>query len=196
MGPIETSDRGSIPEPNDSRKPSGLTDIEPRTWKYVARKSWREFTDDQCQDLAAALTYYGVLSIFPAALALTALLALVGEADRSVKTVVDVLDPLVSEQTLGTVEPVLNQLANSQSAGLTLILGLVVALWTACGYVGAFSRAMLERGRQLQGGIKAELDLQLPPRDTQKIDKDSERAEEDEAEGRKIRRAAARRSQD
>jgi membrane protein len=83
-----------------------------------------------------------VLSIFPAALALTALLGLVGEADRSVKTVVDVLDPLVSKDTLGTVEPVLTQLANSQSAGLTLVLGLLAALWTASGYVGAFSRAM------------------------------------------------------
>lgn len=132
----------SAPDPNDERKPSSLTDIDKRTWKYVARRSWREFMDDECQDLAAALTYYAVLSIFPAALALTAVLGLVGEADRSVRTVVDVLDPLVSNQTLGTVEPVLEQMANSESAGLTLLLGLVVALWTASGYVGAFARAM------------------------------------------------------
>jgi membrane protein len=142
MGTSRRSQHAPPPDPNDARKPNALTDIEPRTWKYVARKVWREFTDDQCQDLAAGLTYYGVLSIFPAALALTAILGLVGEADRSVKTVVDVLDPLVSEQTLGTVEPVLRQLANSQSAGLTLVVGLVLALWTASGYVGAFSRAM------------------------------------------------------
>ena len=134
-------DSGSLPDPNDERKPS-LTAIEPRTWKFIARKTWREFLDDQCPDLAAALTYYGVLSLFPAAIALTALLGLVGEADRSVQTVVDVLDPLVSEDTLGTVEPVLEQLANSQSAGLALVIGLLAALWTASGYVGAFSRAM------------------------------------------------------
>jgi membrane protein len=142
MGTLEPSDNSTKPDPDDGRKPAGLTDIEARTWKYVARKSWREFMDDECQDLAAALTYYGVLSIFPAALALTALLGLVGQAETSVQKVVDVLDPLVSEDTLGTVRPVLEQLANSQSAGLTLVLGLLVALWTASGYVGAFSRAM------------------------------------------------------
>jgi membrane protein len=142
MGTLEASGKDSPPDPNDSRKPERLTDLEGRTWKYVARKSWREFLDGQCPDLAAALTYYGVLSIFPAALALTALLGLVGQAETSVQKVVDVLDPLVSEERLGTVRPVLEQLANSESAGLTLVLGLVVALWTASGYVGAFSRAM------------------------------------------------------
>ena len=136
------TDNRRAPGPDDPRKPTSPTDIDKRTWKYVARRSWREFMDDECQDLAAALTYYAVLSIFPAALALTAVLGLVGEADRSVKAVVDVLDPLVSKETLGTVEPVLEQLANSQSAGLTLLLGLVVAVWTASGYVGAFGRAM------------------------------------------------------
>jgi membrane protein len=137
-----TSSAGSAPDPDDERKPDSLTAIEPGTWKYVARRTWREFTEDECPDLAAGLTYYAVLSIFPAALALTALLGLVGEADTSVKTVVDVLDPLVSKDTLGTVQPVLEKLAHSQSAGVTLVLGLLVALWTASGYVGAFARAM------------------------------------------------------
>lgn len=130
------------PEPDHDRKPSSPTDIERRTWKYIARKVWREFRDDECPDLAAGLTYYGVLSIFPAALALTAVLGLVGRAEETVQTVVDVLEPLVSEQTLGTVEPVLEQLADSESAGLTLVFGLLAALWTASGYVGAFARAM------------------------------------------------------
>ena len=76
-----------------------------RTWWYVVRKSYREFRDDQCTDLAAGLTYYAVLAIFPAALALTALLGLVGQADKSVQTVLDVLDPLVSDQTLGDIQP-------------------------------------------------------------------------------------------
>ena len=72
---------------------------------YVARKVWREFGDDQCTDLAAALTYYAVLAIFPAALALDRLLGLVGQAEKAVQTVLDVLEPLVSAHTLGTVEP-------------------------------------------------------------------------------------------
>ncbi|WP_234412400.1 YihY/virulence factor BrkB family protein [Nocardioides sediminis] len=132
----------SSADPEDDRKPDSPTDLDKRSWKYVARKTWREFTDDQCTDLAAALTYYAVLSIFPAAIALTSLLGLVGQAEESVDTVLEVLDPLVSEQMLGTVEPTLRQISESQSAGLALVLGLAGALWTASGYVGAFGRAM------------------------------------------------------
>jgi membrane protein len=56
--------------------------------------------------------------------------------------VLDVMRPLVSEQTLGTIEPTLLELASSQGAGLALALGLLGALWSASGYVGAFGRAM------------------------------------------------------
>ena len=102
----------------------------------------REFSDDQCTDLAAALTYYGVLAIFPAVLALSAILGLVGQSEKSVQTVLDVISPLVSEEVLGTVEPALLELASSQSAGWALLFGAALALWSASGYVGAFGRAM------------------------------------------------------
>jgi len=133
----------STPDPEDPRKPDKPTDIQKRTWRYIAKKVWREFTDDQCTDLAAALTYYGVLSIFPAAIALSAVLGLVGQSpEKSVQTVLDVLSPLVSEDTLGTIRSPLLELASSQTAGLALALGLLGALWSASGYVGAFGRAM------------------------------------------------------
>ena len=132
----------TTPDPEDDRKPDSPADLEKRSWMYVARKTWREFSDDQCTDLAAALTYYAVLSIFPAAIALTSLLGLVGRAEESVDTVLQVLDPLVSPEMLGTIEPALRQISESQSAGLALLLGLAGALWTASGYVGAFGRAM------------------------------------------------------
>ena len=61
----------TTPDPDDPRKPDAPTDLKKRTWWYVARKVWREFSTDQCTDLAAALTYYAVLALFPAALALT-----------------------------------------------------------------------------------------------------------------------------
>ena len=54
----------------------------------------------------------------------------------------DTLKPLVSEQMLGTIEPALEQIASSDAAGLALIFGVLVALWSASGYVGAFGRAM------------------------------------------------------
>ncbi len=132
----------TTPDPEDPRKPDDPTDLEKRTWGYVAKKVWREFSDDQCTDLAAALTYYGVLAIFPAVLALSAILGLVGQSEKSVQTVLDVISPLVSEDALGTIEPTLLELASSQTAGWALLVGAVIALWSASGYVGAFARAM------------------------------------------------------
>ncbi len=132
----------TTPDPEDPRKPDDPTDLEKRTWGYVAKKVWREFSDDQCTDLAAALTYYGVLAIFPAVLALSAILGLVGQSEKSVQTVLDVISPLVSEDALGTIEPTLLELASSQTAGWALLFGAVLALWSASGYVGAFARAM------------------------------------------------------
>ena len=132
----------TTPDPDDPRKPDDPTDLEKRTWWYVAKKVRREFGDDQCTDLAAALTYYGVLAIFPAVLALSAILGLVGQSEKSVQTVLDVISPLVSEDALGTIEPTLLELASSQTAGWALLFGAVLALWSASGYVGAFARAM------------------------------------------------------
>ena len=52
----------------------------------------REFVDDECQDSAAALTYYGVLAIFPGLLALTSLLALVGQGGSAIDQLLGVLE--------------------------------------------------------------------------------------------------------
>ncbi len=125
-------------------KPSNPAELTKRSWKYVARKTFREFGEDQCTDQAAALTYYAVLALFPAALALFSVLGVLGatSATKAVSTIVDVLRPLVSQGTIDTIEPVLTNLADTQSAGFTLVLGLLGALWSASGYVNAFSRAM------------------------------------------------------
>jgi membrane protein len=132
----------AMPDPNDERKPDKPTDLDKRSWFYVLRKTVHEFSEDQCTDLAAALTYYAVLAIFPAALALVSLLGVFGQAEKSVDTVVETLDPLVSSKMLGTVEPALRQIASSDAAGFALIFGVALALWSASGYVGAFGRAM------------------------------------------------------
>jgi membrane protein len=130
------------PDPDDRRKPGSPTDLSARSWIYVLRKTWREFGDDHCTDLAAGLTYYAVLALFPAAIAMVSLLGVVGQAHNSVKTVLDVLRPLVSPSTLKTIEPALTNIANSPGAGIGLIIGLLGALWSASGYVSAFGRAM------------------------------------------------------
>ena len=118
------------------------TDLTARSWRYVLRKTYREFGDDNCTDLAAGLTYYAVLSLFPAAIAVISLLGVIGQGTTSVDKVVQVLRPLVSTSTLTTVQPALEHIATSQGAGIGLVLGLLGALWSASGYVGAFGRAM------------------------------------------------------
>jgi membrane protein len=130
------------PEPDDSVKPDSPTDLTGKSWWYVARRTMREFIDDECPDLAAAMTYYAVLAIFPAAVALVSVLGVVVDPERAVEKALDVLRPLVSPEALGTVEPALTDIASSDAAGWALVLGLAGALWTASGYVGAFGRAM------------------------------------------------------
>ena len=136
-------DASSMPDPDHPAKPARPTELDARSWKYVARKAIREFSDDQCTDQAAALTYYAVLAIFPALLALTSVLGLIGQADGAIGTVLDIMRPLVARDTLDdVVRPVLEAMASSQAAGFTFVAGLAGALWSASGYVGAFSRAM------------------------------------------------------
>ncbi len=140
------------PEKEHQDKPDSPTDITTPSWSFVARKTAREFTHDQCTDLAAALTYYAVLALFPAALALVSILGLVGQGTSSVDAVTGVLRDVGAGSAVDTIKPTLDQLARNQAAGLTFVLGLVGALWSASGYVGAFGRAMnriyeVEEGR-------------------------------------------------
>ena len=120
---------------------------------FVLRRTFREFGDDGGTDLAAALTYYSVLAIFPGLLALLSLVGIFGQAQESVDKIVEILKPLISStDTLQTIEDRLNDLANAGGSGLTLVIGILGALWSASGYVGAFSRAMnriyeVEEGR-------------------------------------------------
>lgn len=141
----------SSPHPDDSRKPDSPTDIAKPAWGYVFKRTVSEFSRDQCTDLAAALTYYAVLAIFPALLALVSILGFFGQAGTTTDAVVGILSN-VSEDAETTIGPTIEQLASSNTAGLTFILGLVGAIWSASGFVGAFARAMnrmyeVEEGR-------------------------------------------------
>lgn len=102
----------------------------------------RNFQRHQAGDLAAGLTYYAVLAIFPATLALLSLVAVVGDPDDAVQTVLDVLGPLMSADRLESVEPTIRTLARAEGASWALALGTVGALYSASAYVTGFSRAM------------------------------------------------------
>lgn len=128
--------------PDDDRKPDTPTELTKRSWSYVVRKTMREFVADECPDRAGSLTYYGVLALFPGLLALASLLAIAGQGDRAIDAVFRVLEPIAPQDVLDTVREPLEQFSASPAAGWAFVTGLVIAIWSASGYVGAFSRAM------------------------------------------------------
>jgi len=130
------------PDPDDSRKPDSPNDVHKRSWIYVLKKTAREFGSDQCTDIAASLTYYAVLSIFPAFIALISILGVLGNSQQAVDALLNVLGNVAPADALETIRPTLEGFANSPAAGFALISGTLVAIWTASGYVTAFSRAM------------------------------------------------------
>ncbi|MFL6157275.1 MAG: YihY/virulence factor BrkB family protein [Marmoricola sp.] len=134
--------RHTAPDPDDPRKPESPQDLSGRSWRYLARKSVREFSDDECTDLAAGLTYYAVLALFPAVVALVSLLGVFGQGQTTVDAVLKVVDQLGPSSAVDTLRPTVERLTSSQGAGVALVLGLLGALWSASGYVGAFGRAM------------------------------------------------------
>jgi membrane protein len=128
------------PPPEAEGKPDSPADLAKPSWSYVARKTLREFSKDQCTDLAAALTYYAVLAVFPALIAVLSLVGLVGQGPKTAQTIVATMKQAgISSPTLAHT---ITQLASTRGAGIALVLGLVTALWSASGYVGAFGRAM------------------------------------------------------
>ena len=143
-GPTGTSAsaKAGPPDPEDSRKPGTPREVKKPSWKYIFKKTFREFTDDDCPDLAASLTYYGILSLFPALLALVSLLGLFGQAETTTTRMLDIVQQVAPGSTTDTIRQPIEELTNSPAAGLTLIIGVAGALWSASGYVGAFGRAM------------------------------------------------------
>jgi len=128
--------------PDHPRKPDSPTDIRKPSWTYVLRKSVREFLKDDCTTLAAGLTYYAVLSIFPALIALASILALVGQGEEGTSQVTTMLEDTLPADTFEQVEPVIESITNVGAPGIGLVIGLLVALWTASNYVTAFAKAM------------------------------------------------------
>ncbi|KQO64280.1 YihY/virulence factor BrkB family protein [Curtobacterium sp. Leaf261] len=130
------------PAPDDPRKPDSPTDLRKPTFVYTLKKTLREFSSDRCTDLAASLTYYTVLALFPGLLAIVSILGLVGEGQTTVNTLLDLVRSIGSDQVVSLLKGPINGLVRSPAAPVTFIVGLVGAIWSASGYVGAFGRAM------------------------------------------------------
>lgn len=111
-------------------------------WKYVLGRTMREYGRDGCSDLAAGLTYFSILSALPALLALISVLGLVGAGRSGSKKLLEVVDALAPQQVQPALSGLLSQLTSSTAAGIGLAIGIIGALWSASGYVGAFTRAL------------------------------------------------------
>jgi membrane protein len=118
-------------------KPSGLP---ARAWAGVLRRTVAGFREDELTDLAAALTYYGVLAIFPALIALVSVLGLIGHS--ATQPLIENLDKVAPGPAKSIFTSAIENIQKSRGAsGVIFVLGLAGALWSASGYVGAFMRA-------------------------------------------------------
>lgn len=131
--------------------PDSPTDIGRRPWLSVLWRTLRGVRDNQLTDSAAALTYYGVLAVFPALLAIVALLALIGHSATQplLEDLANVAPGPAKQIFTSAIE---NIQKNRGAAGILFILSLLGAVWSASGYVGAFMRAAnsiygMEEGR-------------------------------------------------
>jgi membrane protein len=139
----------------DAARERSDADVAPRRADYspagVERKSTffatlkrtaTEFSEDNLTDWAAALTYYGLLALFPALIALVSLVGLFGDPKTTTSTITDIVTKIGPKSGAQTFSEPIKQITNQKSAaGIAFVLGLLAALWSASGYVGAFMRA-------------------------------------------------------
>lgn len=119
-------------------------DLSTRVSTTVAaiKRAISKFSSEKGTDIAATLTYYAVLSMFPALIALVSTLGIFGQGQETVDEIMSMMEEGVPPETMAFLEGPLEGLVTSQAAGFGLIFGILGALWTASGYVGAFGRAL------------------------------------------------------
>jgi membrane protein len=106
------------------------------------KRSATEFMEDNLTDWAAALTYYGLLALFPALIAMVSLIGLVGDPKSTTSTLTEIITSIGPKSAAETFSgPIESITSNQSAAGFAFVAGLAVALWSASGYVGAFMRA-------------------------------------------------------
>ncbi len=162
MAKTRTRTRRRSRATEDADKPTRLPR---RAWGGVLKRTFREFRQDNLTDWAAALTYYGILSIFPALIALVSILGLIGQS--ATKPLLNNLGGFAPGPAHKILENALHGLTQSRGgAGVIAMVGLVGALWSASSYVGAFMRASnsiwdVEEGRPIWKTIPLRLGITI-----------------------------------
>jgi membrane protein len=135
-----------MPSRNDSGAPRADyrprgTDASSSTFATLKR-TFTEFSEDKMTIWAAALTYYGLLSLFPALIALVSIVGLFGDPQSTTKTLTQIVSQLGPSSAADTFAgPIQSITSHRSAAGILFIVGLATALWSASGYVGAFMQA-------------------------------------------------------
>lgn len=137
------------PQPDEK-----MRDLDAASWRLVSRSVIRRFMTDQCLDTAAALTFYAVLALIPAAMVIVSLVSILGPDSEVLRLVVGLVSALASPEASDAVMDVVDELAGSSIAGVALVGGLALTLWSGSRYVAAFSRGMnniyrADEGRRL-----------------------------------------------
>jgi membrane protein len=123
-----------------SQPPETPADLKAGSWWAVLKRTVREFREDNLTDWAAALTYYGVLAIFPALIVLVSVVGLIGSS--ATQPLIDNLGKVAPGPAQEIFTSAIRNLQGSQgAAGIFFVVGLAGALWSASGYVAAFMRA-------------------------------------------------------
>ncbi len=106
------------------------------------KRTFKEFGEDNMTDWAASLTYYGVLAIFPAIIALVAIVGVFADPAQATKTLTEIVSKISPGTSGSTFSKTIEGITSNRGAsGVLLIVGIVGAIWSASGYIGAFSRA-------------------------------------------------------
>jgi membrane protein len=124
---------------SEDQKPDDVTDLKPVSWRGVLKRSVKEFKNDNLSDWAAALTYHGVLALAPGALVVVAAVGLLG--DSATDTLLENVNAIAPGGVRDVIENIVTTAEGRGSAGLAAILGLLVAWWSASGYIATFMRA-------------------------------------------------------
>jgi membrane protein len=125
-----------------SRLPAGPAHPRSGSGFQTLKRTFSEFSEDQLTDSAAALTYYGILAMFPAIIALVSIIGLIGDPQKIIADATKIVSSIGPASAVNTFKGPINGLvAAKSSAGIFFVVGIVAALWSASGYVGAFMRA-------------------------------------------------------
>src|SRR5881275_2231474 len=119
---------------DERRAPGGPSELRTGSWLGVLKRTAKEFSNDNVTDWAAALTYYGVLAIFPTLIALVSIVGLMGTSASTALT--KNLGSFAPGPAMTIIGNAINGLASNRSgAGILFVVGILAALWSASSYI-------------------------------------------------------------